>query len=119
MACPSELENYFKLQQLLSHANKIVMKVFTNAWKRHYLLEWEENQPSLNLLDFEKTITMAQYSQRELIKNGNAIDWDITLFYVIFLTPPFNTNWYCNYIKQIKDVRNKVSYAFLFLKYGK
>ena len=112
MACPKEIENYIKLQQLLSHANKTVMEAFANAWKDNFGIEWVDSEPSSNFLQFEKTITNANRSQRELIKIGNSKDWDIALFYVIFNTALFNKSKYLPYLKQIKEVRNKVNISF-------
>ena len=53
MACPKEIENYIKLQHLLSHANETAMKVFANEWKEKYDKEWVDNQPSSDLAQFE------------------------------------------------------------------
>ena len=119
MSCPKEIENYIKLQQLLSHGNQTVKKIFANAWKENYGKVWVDSQPSNDLIQFEKKIFNANRSQIELIKIGNSKDWDISVFAVIFSTAPFSKSKYVPYIMQIKDVRNKVNYFTLNKYYRK
>ena len=108
MACAVKFENYNKLQQHICHATQLIKTRFACEWRSIYAENWQDSQPKTNFIRFVKSISNPNRSQKELLKIGNSQDWDVSLFFVIFNTPPLNDSKYFQFIKDIKDCRNKV-----------
>jgi hypothetical protein len=106
-------KNFTKLLKLLEKANQGIRKAFVKEWEEKYEERWQDGMPSAKFFEFIERISYANEFQIGVLKYGNSKDWDVSLFFVIFSTPPIK-NWsVCRFVKDIKDVRNIVSIYFI------
>jgi len=109
MACPANIDNYIKLKQQIGRAVQLIQSKFASEWKAKYCENWQDNKPSASFIQFVDQISKPNRSQKELLKIGDSKEWDVSLLFLIFNTPPLNNSKYFPFIRSIKDFRNKVN----------
>ena len=114
MNISDEQLNYIKLQQLLVEATKIIREVFLETWTNFSQSAWSDNPTDgVYFLNGEgkQIFNKAYASQKELLKEGNSAQWDISLFSLIFKYSPFKNNKKVENILSITEIRNHLNHV--------
>ncbi len=109
MDCSINTDNFIKLKQRIGRAIQLIQSKFASEWKAKYGENWQDNKPSASFIKFADKIFKPNRSQKTLLKIGDSKEWDVSLLFLIFNTPPLNDSKYFPFIRSIKDCRNKVN----------
>jgi len=94
--------------KLIYRAIQLNKMRFASEWRANYGEHWQDGRPSARFFQFIQTITGINSNQRRRLESGNSNEWDISLFFAIFNTAPFNNSTFMPHLKKVKNVRNEV-----------
>ena len=91
---------------MIYDANQLTKTRFASEWRANYGEHWQDGRPLARFFQFIQNIThVKNYHQRRRLESGNSNEWDISLFFAIFNTAPFNSSTFMPHIKKVKNVQ--------------